>query len=111
MGVRGPGETAAKILRRPIPTHPLAVPPIPGTFGVWQVRRVRSAPLGYVLSRAELGGIGYHCYAHGRDDVGGRPWLRREDSLNSAVVWLIQHEAELSALTGRLRPEPDEWPS
>jgi hypothetical protein len=43
------------ILRRPIPTHPFAVPPIPGTFGVWQVRRDRAAPLGYVVSRAELG--------------------------------------------------------
>ncbi|MBD8540569.1 hypothetical protein [Frigoribacterium sp. CFBP 8751] len=64
------------------------MPPIPGTFGVWQVRRDRAAPLGYVLSRAELGG-----------------------SLNSAVAWMIQHEAELSALTGRLHPEPDEWPS
>jgi hypothetical protein len=111
MGVRGAGDVAAKILRRPIPTHPFAVPPAPGQFGVWQVRRVRSAPLGYVLSRPELGGIAYHCYAHGRDDAGGRPWLRREGSLNSAVAWMIQHEAELSALTGRLHPEPDEWPS
>ena len=72
---------------------------------------VRSAPLGYVLSRLELGGIVYHSYAYGQDDTGGRPWLRREGSLNSAVAWMIQHEAELSALTGRLRPEPDEWPS
>ena len=111
MGVRGSGEAAAKILRRPIPTHPLAVPPAPGQFGVWQVRRVRSAPLGYVLSRPELGGVAYHCYAHGRDDAGGRPWLRREGSLNSAVAWMIQHQAELSALTARLHPEPDEWPS
>lgn len=71
---------------------------------MWQVRRVRSAPLGYVLSRPELAGIAYHCYAHGRDDASGRPWLRREGSLNSAVVWMIQHEAEQSALTGRLHP-------
>ena len=87
------------------------MPPLPGTFGVWQVLRERGVPFGYVLSRAELGGIVYHCYAHGRDDAGGRPWLRREDSLNSAVAWMVQHEAELSALTGRLHPEPDEWPS
>jgi len=72
MGVRGSGEVGAKILRRPIPAHPLAVPPAPGTFGVWQVRRVRPAPLGYVLSRPELGGIVYHCYVYGRDDAGGR---------------------------------------
>ena len=54
--------------------------------------------------------IVYHCYADGRDDAGGRPWLRREGSLNLAVAW-IQHERELSALTDRLHPEPDEWPS
>lgn len=89
MGVQGSGETAAKILRRPIPTHQLAMAPIPGTFGVWQVRRDRATPLGYVLSRAELGDIVYHCYAHSREDASGRPWLRREDSLNSAVEWMI----------------------
>jgi hypothetical protein len=111
MGVRGAGEAAAKILRRPIPTHPLAVPPVPGTFGVWQVRRARSSPLGYVLSRPKLGGIVYHCYAHGRDGAGGRPWLRTEDSLNSAVAWMVQHEMELVALTSRLHPEPEKWPA
>jgi hypothetical protein len=110
VGVPGSEEAAAKILRRPILSHLLAVPPIPGTFGVWQVRRHSASPLGYVLSRHELGGIGYHCYAHGRDNAGGRPWLRREGSLNSAVAWMIQHEAELSALTARLHPEPVEWP-
>jgi hypothetical protein len=109
VGVRGSGE-AAKALRRPTSTHPFAVPPAPRTFGVWQVRRVPSAPREYVLSRPELGGIVYHCYAHGRDDAGGRPWLRRADSLNSAVAWMIQHEGELSALTSQLHPEPEEWP-
>jgi len=111
VGVRGSGEAAAKALNRPISTHPFAVPPAPGTFGVWQVRRVRSASLGYVLSRHELGRIVYHCYAHGRDDAGSRPWLRRAESINSAVAWAIQHEGELSALTTRLHPEPDAWPS
>jgi hypothetical protein len=111
VGVQGSGEAAAKILRKPIPSHPLAVPPAPGTFGVWQVRRVRDAPLGYVLNRTEHGVVVYHCYAYGRDDAGGRPWLRRTDSLNSAVAWMIQHEDELSALTSSLHPEPDEWPA
>jgi hypothetical protein len=64
MRVRGAGETAGSILQRPIPTHLFEVPPAPGTFGVWQVRQVRSAPLGYVLSRHELGAIAYYCYAH-----------------------------------------------
>ena len=111
MGVQGSGEAAAKILRRPIPSHPLAVPPEPGTFGVWQVRRVRDAPIGYVLSRTEHGVVVYHCYAYGRDDAGGRPWLRCTDSLNSAVAWMIQHEGELFALTKTLTPEPEEWPA
>jgi hypothetical protein len=110
MGVQGPGESVARILRRPIPSHPLAVPPIPSTFGVWQVRRVREAPIGYVLSRNENGRAVYHCYAHGRDTAGGRPWLRRCDTLNSAVAWMVQHEDELFAMQLQLRPEPDEWP-
>lgn len=110
VGVQGPGDSVRKILRRPIPSHPLAVPPRPGTFGVWQVRRVRDAPIGYVLSRSEGGDTVYHCYAHGRDAAGGRPWLRTMSSLNSAVAWMVQHEGELSHLTSTLQPEPEEWP-
>lgn len=53
----------------------------------------------------------HHCYAHGRDPAGGRPWLRRADSLNSALSWMIQHEADLFALTRTLTPEPAEWPA
>lgn len=111
MGVRGSGEAAAKALRQRIRTHPIAEPRAPGTSGVWQVRRVRSAPLGCVLSRPEFGRVAYRCYSHGRDDAGGQPWLRQVDSLNSAVAWMIQHEEESSTLTSRLRPEPDELPS
>jgi hypothetical protein len=110
MGVQGPGESVDKFLRRPIPSHPLAVPLAAGTFGVWQIRRVRESPIGYVLSRDEDGVTVYHCYAYGRDDAGGRPWLRATDSLNSAVAWMIQNEDELSALQRQLHPEPDAWP-
>lgn len=110
MGVQGPGKSVDKILSRPIPSHPLAVPPIPGTFGVWQIRRVREAPFGYVLSRNENGRAIYHCYAHGRDDAGGRPWLRSAGTLNSAVAWMVQHERDLRAMTTKLHPEPEEWP-
>lgn len=110
VGVTGPGESVKKILSRPVPTHPLVVPPIAGAFGVWQVRRIRGAPIGYVLSRSQNGAPLYHCYAHCRDDAGGRPWLRTTDSLNSAVAWMTQHEAELHALQQRLHPEPDAWP-
>ncbi|MGA1813096.1 hypothetical protein VH571_11990 [Frondihabitans sp. 4ASC-45] len=110
MGVQGPGESVDKILRRPIPSRPLAVPPAASTFGVWQIRRVRESPIGYVLSGSENGVVVYHCYAHGREDAGGRPWLRTTDSLNSAVAWMIQNESELSTLQRQLHPEPDAWP-
>ncbi|ROS61423.1 hypothetical protein EDF38_0513 [Frigoribacterium sp. PhB160] len=98
------------VLRRPVPTHPLAVPPIPDGFGVWQVRRVPEAPLGYVRSEHRGRDLAYHCYAHGRDDAGGRPWLHTASSLNSAVAWLLQHESELGAQRRGLRPEPEAWP-
>jgi hypothetical protein len=62
------------------------VPPIAGAFGVWQIRRVRESPIGYVPSRNEHGVQGDRCSAHGRDDAGGCPWLRTTDSLNRAVA-------------------------
>lgn len=86
------------------------MPPIAGTFGVWQVRRVRAAPIGYVLSRHENRATVYHCYAHGRDDAGGRPWLHTSGSLNSAVAWMVQHEREITALQRQLHSEPEIWP-
>lgn len=61
VGIRGLGKTVARILCRPITTHPFAVPPISGTFGIWQVRRDHATPLSHVLARAELGSIVYHC--------------------------------------------------
>lgn len=111
MGVHGPGGSVDVIVGLPISSHPLAIPAIPGPFGVWQVRRVKDAPIGYVRSENASGGAVYHCYARGRDDAGGRPWLRTTKSLNSAVAWMIQHERDLAALTRRLHPEPDEWPA
>lgn len=111
MGVQTSNENASRVLRQAIPSHPLAVPSVPGSWGEWQVRRVRNAPLGYVRTRSHLGQNVYDVHAHGRDDQGGRPWLRTFESLNSAVAWMVQHEAELSALTERLHAEPDEWPA
>ncbi|BDZ48255.1 hypothetical protein GCM10025867_04960 [Frondihabitans sucicola] len=111
MGVQGSGEAIAKILRRPIPSHPLAVPPVPGTYGTWQVRRHRSAPIGYVNMRSLNGRHVYDAYAHCRDDNGGRPWLRTFDTLNSAVAWIIQHEDQIQAYIDRHHPEPEQWPA
>lgn len=52
----------------------------------------------------------YHCYAHGRDNAGGRQWLHTTDSINFAVAWIIQNEDELNVLQQQLHPEPDAWP-
>lgn len=111
MGVHGRGESVERIVGRPIPSHPLAVPAIKGTFGAWQVRRHRANPIGYVLTRSESGRTVYDCYAHCRDGGGKRPWLRTFESLNSAVAWMIQHEDQLHAFNARHDIEPDTWPA
>ena len=77
---------------------------------MWQVRRVPEAPIGHVLSRSEYGVMVFHSYARGRDTAGGRRWLCRANTSNSAVVLMVQHEAELFTLLKTLAPEPDEWP-
>ena len=51
MGVQASNENATRVLRQEIPSHPLAVPSVPGSWGERQVRRVRDAPLGYVRTR------------------------------------------------------------
>lgn len=111
MRVQTTSINAASVLRQRTPEHPLAVPPLPGTWGEWQVRRTREAPLGYVRTRSHLGRLVYDCYAHCRDGEGRRPWLRTTDTLDSAVAWMLQHEAEISALIGRSTPEPEVWPA
>jgi hypothetical protein len=111
MGVQRSGEAIARILRRPIPMHPLAVPPIPGTWGTWQVRRDRATPIGYVNTRSLEGRHVFDAYARCRDKNGGRPWLRTFDTLNSAVAWMIQHEAEIRTFNDRHDDEPEEWPA
>jgi hypothetical protein len=110
VGVQGPGESVAKIIGRPNPSHPLAVPPVPGTFGVRQIRRPPAAPLGYVLTRSLDGRSVYDAYAFCRDEGGRRPWLRTFESLNSAVAWMIQHEDQIQGFNARHDVEPDRWP-
>jgi hypothetical protein len=111
MGVQGSGESVSRFIGRPIPSHPLAVPAIKNTFGAWQVRRHRKNPLGYVLQRSDDGRTVYDCYARCRDGGGKRPWLKTFDTLNAAVAWMIQHEAELHAFNSRHDVEPDAWPA
>lgn len=111
MGVQGPGESVNQFIGRPIPSHPFAVPAVKDTFGAWQVRRDRRNPIGYVLHRSLDGRTVYDAYAHCRDEGGKRPWLRTFASLNSAVAWMIQHEADLRAFNNRHNVEPDTWPA
>ena len=110
MGVRGPGEQAAAVLRRRPYEHPYAVPSIPGGQGLWQIRQVVTDPLGYVRQRPVQGGFVFDVYAHCRDVGGRRPWLHTAESFNSAVAWTIQHDREIRALIARSTPEPDAWP-
>jgi hypothetical protein len=111
MGVSGSGESVDRIVRRPILSHPLAVPPIPGTFGTWQIRRPKGPPIGYVLMRGLEGRHVFDAYAHCRDDHGGRPWLRTFDTLKAAVAWMVQHEGKIRAFISQHHPEPEEWPA
>lgn len=111
MGVQGPGESAKRLIGRPIPSHPLAVPPRKNSFGAWQVRRHPNNPIGYVLLRSDDGRNVYDSYAYCRDNGGKRPWLKTFESLNSAVAWMIQHEDDLHAFNSRHDIEPDVWPA
>ena len=53
----------------------------------------------------------FDAYAHCRDAQGRRPWLRTFESLNSAVAWMLQHDAEIGALIASSSPELEEWPA
>ena len=111
IGVQTSNRNATRVLRQEIPSHPLAVPSVPGSWGEWQVRRVRDAPLGYVRTRSHLGRNVFDVYAHCRDAQGRRPCLRTFESLNSAVAWMLQHEAEIGALIVSSSPELEPWPA
>lgn len=111
MGVQGPGEQAAAILRQRPYAHPYAIPPTPGGQGVWLVRQPGHDPLGYVVIRPVQGGFLFDIYAHCRDDSQRRPRLHAAPSLNSVVAWAIQHASEIRALIARSAQEPEAWPA
>ena len=111
MGVTGAGKNAAAALNKRPHEHPYAIPPIPGGQGVWLIRQGDAEPLGFVVTRAVLGGYVFDVYAHCRDAGGGRPWLRAVDGFNAAVAWTIQHEPEIRALIAQNTPEPQVWPA
>jgi hypothetical protein len=110
MGVQTKFENARAALRKPPAGHPCAIPPIPGGQGLWLIRQGEAPALGYVRQRPVTGGFAFDVYAHCRDEGGRRPWLHTAPSLNSAVAWTLQHDADVRALIARSTAEPDPWP-
>ncbi|MBD5382109.1 hypothetical protein ACR8AM_12260 [Clavibacter sepedonicus] len=88
----------------PVPEHPHAHP----VRGAWLVRVGDGPALGWVLRhRADLAApFSYEVYACGLGSDGLRVWVQRRESLNAAVAWVMQHDAELLAYGRRLRPDP-----
>jgi hypothetical protein len=71
--------------------------------GYWRVQVEDQPVLGYVMRvRAEIGDtFTFEVYADARNARGQRIWVRREDSLNSAVAWMMQYGGRLIALAAR----------
>ncbi|KDP90724.1 MULTISPECIES: DUF3572 family protein [Clavibacter] len=88
----------------PVPAHPHAHP----VRGAWLVRVGDGPALGWVLRhRDDLAApFSYEVYACGLGADGLRVWVQRRDSLNAAVAWVMQHDAELLAFGRRLGADP-----
>ncbi|PPF66661.1 hypothetical protein C5E16_10945 [Clavibacter michiganensis] len=71
--------------------------------GYWRVQVEDQPVLGYVMRvRAELGDpFTFEIYADARNARGQRIWVRREDSMNSAVAWMMQNSGRLVAFAAR----------
>jgi hypothetical protein len=84
--------------------------------GYWRVQVEDQPVLGYVMRhRAELGDpFTFEVYADARNSRGQRIWVRREESLNSAVAWMMQNADRLVSFAARSRhvqnEEPDQEP-
>ncbi len=65
--------------------------------GYWRVQVEDQPVLGYVMrQRAELGDpFTFEIYADARNARGQRIWVHREESLNSAVAWMMQNSDRL----------------
>ncbi|PPF64712.1 hypothetical protein C5E16_14225 [Clavibacter michiganensis] len=76
--------------------------------GYWRVQVEDQPVLGYVMRvRAELGdSFTFEVYADARNERGQRIWVRRENSLNSSVAWMMQHADRLVAFAARHAPPP-----
>lgn len=78
--------------------------------GYWRVQVEDQPVLGYVMRhRAELGDpFTFEVYADARNVRGQRIWVRREESLNSAVAWMMQNADRLVSFAARSRQAQDE---
>jgi hypothetical protein len=78
--------------------------------GYWRVQIEDQPVLGYVMRhRAELGDpFTFEIYADARNAHGQRIWVRREESLNSAVAWMMQNADRLVSFAARSRQAEDE---
>jgi hypothetical protein len=78
--------------------------------GYWRVQVEDQPVLGYVMRhRAELGDpFTFEVYADARNARGQRIWVRREESLNSAVAWMMQNADRLVSFAARSRRAQDE---
>jgi len=65
--------------------------------GYWRVQVEDQPVLGFVMRvRAEIGDtFTFEVYADARNARGQRIWVRSEDSLNSAVAWMMQNSDRL----------------
>ncbi|MBF4632703.1 hypothetical protein ITJ42_15900 [Clavibacter michiganensis subsp. phaseoli] len=65
--------------------------------GYWRVQVEDQPVLGFVMRvRAEIGDtFTFEVYADARNARGQRIWVRREESLNSAVAWMMQNSDRL----------------
>ncbi|MBF4622630.1 hypothetical protein [Clavibacter sp. VKM Ac-2542] len=71
--------------------------------GYWRVQVEDQPVLGFVMRvRAELGDpFTFEVYTDARNARGQRIWVRREDSLNSAVAWMMQNSGRLIAFAAQ----------
>jgi hypothetical protein len=78
--------------------------------GYWRIQVEDQPVLGYVMRhRAELGDpFTFEIYADARNAHGQRIWVRREESLNSAVAWMMQNADRLVSFAARSRRAQDE---
>lgn len=107
-----PTNTVDAVLRRHF-NHPHAIPIVPGNQQFWLIQVGDAPPLGYVRRTQHRGSSSlfvFDCYAHCRDENGGRPWLFTAEKFGSAVAWMLQHEREITRVIARSEPEPEPWP-